>query len=88
MLCVLGNIELDLSGAFINDVAEVDINIFMGACTLAIPKHWVIRNEMGAVLGVVADKRPVQQSVLQAASKTLVLKGAVILGNIEVTNRL
>ncbi len=88
MVCVLGNVELDLTGAFINDEAEIDITIVMGASTLAIPAHWVVKNEMSAVLGVVADKRPAQASGIQPTIKTLVLKGAVILGNIDITNRL
>jgi len=88
MVCVLGNVELDFTGAFVNNVAELDITVVMGAATLAIPQHWVVKNELSAALGVVADKRPAPTAGIQPTSKTLLLKGAVILGNIDITNRL
>jgi predicted membrane protein len=79
---VFGGNDLDLSQADINGVARVDANIVFGGVKLIVPSHWQVKSEVDCVFGSVEDKR--RDSGVPDENKTLVLKGAVVFGSIEI----
>jgi predicted membrane protein len=79
---VFGGNDLDLSQADINGVAKLEANIVFGGVKLIVPSHWQIKSEVDCVFGSVEDKR--RDSGVAVENKTLVLKGAVVFGSIEI----
>jgi predicted membrane protein len=79
---VFGGNDLDLSQADINGVASIETNVVFGGVKLIVPAHWQIKSEVDCVFGSVEDKR--RDSGTAAENKTLVLKGGVVFGSIEI----
>lgn len=79
---VFGGNDLDLSQADINAVATIEANIVFGGVKLIVPAHWQVKSEVDCVFGTVEDKR--RDSTTAADNKTLVLKGSVVFGSIEI----
>ncbi|HEV8514383.1 MAG TPA: DUF5668 domain-containing protein [Cyclobacteriaceae bacterium] len=79
---VFGGNDLDLSQADINGAAKLETNIVFGGVKLIVPSHWQIKSEVDCVFGSVEDKR--RDTGAAAENKTLVLKGSVVFGSIEI----
>ena len=79
---VFGGNDLDLSQADIDGVAKLEANIVFGGVKLIVPSHWQIKSEVDCVFGSVEDKR--RDSGVAVENKTLVLKGGVVFGSIEI----
>lgn len=79
---VFGGNDIDFTQADINGKAVLELNIVFGGAKLIVPAHWKIHSEVDSVFGSVEDKR---REVAQVdENKTLVLKGAVVFGGIEI----
>ncbi len=79
---VFGGNDLDFSQADINEKAVLEVNVVFGGTKLIVPAHWKIQSEVDCVFASVEDKRRDTNEV--AENKTLVLKGAVAFGSIEI----
>ncbi len=79
---VFGGNDLDLSQADINGTATLEVNVVFGGVKLIVPAHWQIKSEVDCVFGTVEDKR--RDTNVAAENKTLVLKGGVVFGSIEI----
>jgi len=79
---VFGGNDIDLSQADINGTATFETNIVFGGVKLIVPAHWQIKSEVDCVFGTVEDKR--RDTNVSAENKTLVLKGGVVFGSIEI----
>jgi len=79
---VFGGNDIDLSQADINGTATFETNIVFGGVKLIVPAHWQIKSEVDCVFGTVEDKR--RDSSGGVENKTLVLKGSVVFGSIEI----
>jgi predicted membrane protein len=79
---VFGGNDMDLSQADINGSATLDVNVVFGGVKLIVPAHWQIKSEVDCVFGTVEDKR--RDTNVAAENKTLVLKGGVVFGSIEI----
>ncbi|MCH5596809.1 LiaF transmembrane domain-containing protein [Niabella ginsengisoli] len=82
MTNVFGGSEIDLSQADINGTAVLDVTALFGGATLIVPSHWNVISEAVAIMGEVKDKR-VMQGVPEV-NKTLLIKGTVIFGGIDI----
>ena len=80
----MGGTELDFTQADINGTVVLELTQVMGGAKLIVPGHWLIRNEVNAVLGGVDDKR--QLNTVADPTKVLVLKGTSFLGGLEIRN--
>lgn len=79
---VFGGSDLDFMQADINGTATLEINVVFGGAKLIVPSHWKIQSDVAVVFASVEDKR---RDVGQVAdNKTLILKGAVAFGSIEI----
>ncbi|GHM99382.1 hypothetical protein WSM22_08720 [Cytophagales bacterium WSM2-2] len=79
---VFGGSDLDFIQADINGQAVLEVNVVFGGCKLIVPPHWKVQSEVTAAFGSVEDKR--RETGQVAENKTLVLKGSVAFGSIEI----
>jgi len=80
---VMGGCEIDLRQSNIAGAAVFDAFAFMGGIELRVPADWTVRNEVFAILGGIDDSRA---QTAGSPSKVLVLRGAAIMGGIEIKN--
>ena len=81
---VMGGCELDLRDASIAEgVATMDLFALWGGIEIMVPGDWTVENRVSAILGGVEDSR---KTVGSDPKKRLVLKGAAVMGGIEITN--
>ncbi len=78
---VFGGNDLDFMQADINGSAVIEVNIVFGGAKLLVPNHWKVQSDVDCVFGAVEDKR---RDATEVSDKTLVLKGAVVFGGIEI----
>ncbi len=80
----LGGYKLDLRRAEIDgEEAVLDVDIVMGGLEVLVPTHWRVRTEVSPIMGGVEDRtRPVDG----AQAKRLVIRGAVVMGGVEIKN--
>lgn len=82
MTNIFGGSQVDFSQADINGTAVLDVTALFGGATLIVPSNWNIISEAVAIMGEVKDKRIMQNQPEQ--NKTLVIKGTVIFGGIDI----
>ena len=80
-----GGCELNLMHAEIQTEASINIDQQFGGLKIIVPSHWRIRSEVNCVLGTVEDQRSVMTGA-GADNKTLVLKGNVLMGGVEIVS--
>jgi hypothetical protein len=81
---VMGGYELDLRDASIADGAAVlELFALWGGIDVIVPGDWTVENRVSAILGGVEDSR---KSIGSDPGKVLILKGAAVMGGIEITN--
>ncbi|HEY7112556.1 MAG TPA: DUF5668 domain-containing protein [Thermoanaerobaculia bacterium] len=83
---IMGGFEIDLRGAAIaGDSATIEIFTLFGGIELKVPQEWYVVLQGTPILGMFANTaKPLPAS--SAPRKTLILKGAAIMGGVEVKN--
>ena len=79
---LFGGTDIDLMQADFKGTITLDVNVAFGGVKLVVPPQWNIKNEIGAILGGVDDKRPSVQN--EDATKVLVLRGTVMFGGVDI----
>jgi predicted membrane protein len=80
---VFGGCEIDLMQADMTSPAVVDVTAIFGGATLVVPSNWAIKSEAVTIFGGISDKRRFT-GVSAEPTKTLVLKGTMIFGGLEI----
>jgi hypothetical protein len=81
---ICGGVELELRGATIQgNSAMIDIFVSMGGVELYIPREWSVILQCTPILGGCANKTYPSPT---APTKTLILRGTVIMGGVEIKN--
>lgn len=80
---VFGGCEVDLMQADITSPAILDVTAIFGGATLIVPSNWAVKSEAVTIFGGISDKRRFS-GVQESVTKTLVLKGALIFGGMEI----
>ena len=81
---IMGGVVLDLRQAQLADGhAEIDVFAFWGGIELYVPLDWMVRIDATPIMGGVEDSR---RGVSADPRKTLVLRGGVLMGGIEIKN--
>jgi len=83
VVSIFGGTEIDFTQADMTIPAELEVTAIFGGATLIIPSHWAIRSEAVTIFGGIGDKRKFK-TLNEAPTKTLVLKGTMIFGGIEI----
>ncbi len=85
-----GNISSSFGGAQVNfaqadfqGTAILDVSVMFGGVDIIIPSNWNLKNEISVIFGGIEDRRTVAPNV-QESGKTLVLKGNIMFGGIEI----
>lgn len=82
VVCIFGGAEINLMQADFEGRITLEIIQVLGGTKLIIPSNWDVQPEMVAVLGGIEDKRQIHPG--QVSDKVLVIKGASVLGGIEI----
>jgi predicted membrane protein len=80
---IFGGTELDLSQADFTGTAVIELTTIFGGTKLLVPSNWAVKSEAVTIFGGIEDKRKMQ-TVTEAAEKTLVIRGTVIFGGIDI----
>jgi predicted membrane protein len=83
LTAVMGGCEIDLRNASMKEPeAMIDVFTWWGGIELRVPKDWAVVIEATPILGGIEDKTKHPAD----ASKRLVIKGAAIMGGVEIRN--
>lgn len=81
---VMGGIKLDLSSARMEgDSAVIELFAFWGGVEIYVPPDWTVTSEVTTLLAGFIDKRRPTSVV---PTKTLVVKGMVVMSGVEIKN--
>lgn len=80
---IFGGTELDLTRSDINGIAALDVTNIFGGAKLIVPTDWIVKSDAAVIFGGVDDKRRVL-SDSASDKKTLLIKGTVIFGGIDI----
>ncbi|WP_297091132.1 DUF5668 domain-containing protein [uncultured Draconibacterium sp.] len=83
---IFGGTEYDLRQAKLSaNGAVIDSLALFGGCGFKVPPDWTVKNEVTAIFGAFTDKRGSSlNQIVTDPSKTLVIKGFVAFGGIEI----
>ena len=85
LTAVMGGIELDLRDAApAGGRAEIEANSVLGGIEIRVPADWVVTNETTVIVGSVEDRHAPAPTPADASRPTLVLRGAAVMGGIEI----
>ena len=83
IVTIFGGCEIDLTQADMTAPAILEVTAIFGGTTLIVPSNWAIKSEAVTVFGGIGDKTKFMPGN-ESASKTLVLKGTMIFGGMEI----
>jgi len=81
-----GGCELNLIQADIVNEAVITINQHLGGTKLIIPPNWSVKSDVVCVFGGVEDERPRMAMTGTEPIKTLILRGRVFMGGVEIVS--
>ena len=81
-----GGCDLNLMQAHITNEAVLTINQQFGGMKIIVPSNWVIKSDIVSIFGGVEDERPPMNLTSLTDSKTLVLRGNVLFGGVEIVS--
>jgi predicted membrane protein len=84
VVCVFGGAEVNLTNADFISPVVLDVTMIFGGTKLIVPANWELRSEVAAIFGGIDDKRPQPSS--SVPEKTIILKGTLMFGGIEVNS--
>lgn len=80
---IFGGSEIDFTQADMTTPAVLEVTAIFGGATLIIPSNWAIKSEAVTIFGGIGDKRKFT-TLTESPAKTLVLKGTMIFGGMEI----
>lgn len=80
---VFGGAQVNFAQADFQGTAVVDVSIMFGGVDIIIPSNWNLKNEISVIFGGIEDRRTVAPNINESG-KTLVLKGNIMFGGIEI----
>ena len=80
---IFGGSEIDLTQADMTTPAILEVTAIFGGATLIVPSNWAIKSEAVTIFGGIGDKRKIVPTT-ESPTKTLVLKGTMIFGGMEI----
>ena len=81
---VMGGIKLDLGSARMEgDTAVIEVFAFWGGVEIYVPPDWTVTSEVTTLLAGFIDKR---RPTTVVPTKTLVIKGMVVMSGVEIKN--
>jgi predicted membrane protein len=85
LTAVFGGVDIDLTEARLAPgTHEIDVFTMLGGVDIILPNDWNVRQEITPVLGGYEDKRKYARHYTPGTESTLVIRGVVFLGGVEV----
>ena len=82
---IMGGGSIDLrDAAFPGEVIEIDVFAFWGGYDITVPREWNVNVQVTPIMGGIENKTRAIAGVQN--TKTLVIRGTVIMGGVEVKN--
>lgn len=82
---IFGGTELNLTQADIEGTAVLELTTIFGGTKLVIPSNWSVKSsEVVTIFGGIEDKRQMPAATTEVPEKTLVLKGTIVFGGIDI----
>lgn len=82
---IFGGTELNLTQADIDGTAVLELTTIFGGTKLIIPSHWSVKtSEVVTIFGGIEDKRQMPPATTELPEKTLLLKGTIVFGGIDI----
>lgn len=82
---IFGGTELNLTQADIDGTAVLELTTIFGGTKLVIPSHWSVKtSEVVTIFGGIEDKRQMPPATTEIPEKTLLLKGTIVFGGIDI----
>lgn len=81
---IFGGCEIDLTQADMTSPAIIEVTAIFGGATLIVPANWAIKSEAVTIFGGIGDKRKFMAPSDSSNNKTLVIKGTIIFGGMEI----
>jgi hypothetical protein len=81
---ILGGTDIDLTQAEFTGEVSMHLNLILSGVTLRVPADWEVRTGGTVILSAVEDQREIRPNLTMAAGKVLVLKGRMIMSNVEI----
>lgn len=82
--CVMGGTEIDLTNATLEKGATIDVFLMMGGAKIKVPKDWNIVLDTDNIMGDSKDRNAEDEDVVEDNSKTLKIRGTVLMGGLEI----
>lgn len=83
---VFGGCEINLMQADFTGEASMNIIQNFGGTKLIVPANWVIKSDVSCIMAGIEDHRAINNNANLGETKTLVLKGQVVMGGIEIVS--
>lgn len=80
---VFGGAQVNFAQADFQGTAVVDVSIMFGGTDIIIPSNWNLKNEISVIFGGIEDRRTVAANIHESG-KTLILRGNIMFGGIEI----
>jgi predicted membrane protein len=80
---IFGGTDLDLTQADFTGTAVIELTTIFGGTKLIVPSNWSVKSDAVIIFGGIEDKRKMQ-TITESPEKTLLLKGTVIFGGIDI----
>jgi hypothetical protein len=80
-VAVMGGCQINLASAKITKEAIIDVLAFWGGIEIRVPRGWRVDNQVMPILGGIVDKT---ERDVPAGAPTLIIRGSVIMGGVEV----
>ena len=82
---VMGGIELDLTNCYLSkEGCVIDLNVVMGGISLKVSREWNIQSEIMPIMSGIEDEDRYSNSVHIDPAATVILRGTVVMGGIEI----
>lgn len=81
-----GGCELNLMQADMEKEAVITIHQHFGGTKLIVPANWIVKSDIACIFAGVEDERPVINGGDASKTKTLLLKGQVVMGGVEIVS--
>ena len=82
--CVMGGTEIDLTNATLEKGATIDVFLMMGGAKIKVPKDWNVVLDTDNIMGDSKDRNAEDEGVVEDNSKTLKIRGTVLMGGLEI----
>lgn len=84
LTAIFGGIDIDMNHVKLAPGSVVvDNTAIFGGITLAVPDDWTVKSEITSIFGGYSDSRIIKGGFSSSPDKTLILKGLVLFGGID-----